>query len=303
MKTTRLQKLFGILIATGALGARGLSCGPCPDSVVVTPALPPSSDGGVEDAGDWLADECKRKCPYGTCEIVSIPIEDGRTIPAIECTTSGDCVGGRRPFGQEDTKNAEKENWLARAAWLETVSIAAFRDLRWDLHRLGAPRALQRCASRAKRDEMRHAKHARALAKRANEHIEHGAAPAFRPLSLEELATQNAVEGCVRETFGALIASYQAKFAEDPEVRSIMRRIAADETRHAALAFRVHAWAIQRVSPEARVRIERARAAAAQEIAATRTTVLPLSYRKRLGLPANLELENLGRGLVCALAA
>ncbi len=71
----------------------------------------------------------------------------------------------------------------------------------------------------------------------------------------------------------------------------------------AALAFRVHAWAIKRLSPEARGRIERARAAAAQEIAATRTTVLPLSYRKRLGLPANLELENLGRGLVCALAA
>jgi hypothetical protein len=34
--------------------------------------------------------------------------------------------------------------------------------------------------------------------------------PPFQPRSLEAMCTQNAVEGCVRETFGALVTGWQA---------------------------------------------------------------------------------------------
>jgi hypothetical protein len=37
------------------------------------------------------------------------------------------------------------------------------------------------------------------------------------------------VEGCVGETFGALVGAWQARFARDPEVRVVMRPIAGDE--------------------------------------------------------------------------
>ncbi len=73
--------------------------------------------------------------------------------------------------------------------------------------------------------------------------------------SLEEMALENAVEGCIRETFGAYVAHIQAERAKDKEVRGILRRVAADETMHAGLAWEIHAWAMERLSVEARGRI------------------------------------------------
>ncbi len=66
--------------------------------------------------------------------------------------------------------------------------------------------------------------------------------PALR--SLEALAVENAVEGCVRETMGALFAMHQAASAADPHVRATMVSIAPDETRHAALGWAVAEWAL-----------------------------------------------------------
>ncbi|MGH7436059.1 MAG: ferritin-like domain-containing protein, partial [Polyangiaceae bacterium] len=59
---------------------------------------------------------------------------------------------------------------------------------------------------------------------------------------LEDIATENAAEGCVRETFGALIGIWQARFAGDPQVRRAMNGVARDESRHAALSWEVARW-------------------------------------------------------------
>ena len=73
--------------------------------------------------------------------------------------------------------------------------------------------------------------------------------------SLEELAVENAAEGCARETFGALVATWQARAAGNPLVRGVMARIARDETRHADLAWAVDGWARGRLeSRRARAR-------------------------------------------------
>jgi hypothetical protein len=55
---------------------------------------------------------------------------------------------------------------LAEAAWLEAASVDAFRVLRLELRAHSAPRRLLRAASRAARDERRHARAAGALARR-----------------------------------------------------------------------------------------------------------------------------------------
>ncbi len=55
-------------------------------------------------------------------------------------------------------------------------------------------------------------------------------------------------EGCVRETFGALVGHHQALHARDAEVREVMTRIAEDETRHAALSWDIARWASERLS-------------------------------------------------------
>jgi hypothetical protein len=60
---------------------------------------------------------------------------------------------------------------------------------------------------------------------------------------LDAVARDNAVEGCVHELYGALVALWQAYAARDPAVRTTMRSIALDEARHAALAWDVGRWA------------------------------------------------------------
>ena len=60
--------------------------------------------------------------------------------------------------------------------------------------------------------------------------------------SLFDLAVENMREGCVQETYGALLASYQALCTRDPEVRETMRSVAADETAHAELSWDLAAW-------------------------------------------------------------
>src|SRR6185436_17624372 len=59
---------------------------------------------------------------------------------------------------------------------------------------------------------------------------------------------ENAIEGCVRETFGALVATWQAANARDPRIARALRVIARDETRHASLAWRVQRFYAAKLS-------------------------------------------------------
>ena len=103
--------------------------------------------------------------------------------------------------------------------------------------------------------------------------------------SLEEMATENAVEGCVRETFGALVGLYQAGAAQDPHIARAMTTIAADEVRHAALAWQVARWAQQRLSPTAQQRVASAREAAVAQLRSEVTASLDPELQQRAGLP------------------
>jgi hypothetical protein len=141
-------------------------------------------------------------------------------------------------------------------ASLEAASIDAFGTLEDDLCRFRAPRSLVHAARCAKRDERRHARAMRSLAWRYGERA--FASPRVEqvePRALEAIAIENAVEGCVRETFGALVASWQSRKAGDPLVRAAMRRIARDEATHAALGWSVHDWVLTRLEPAARGRL------------------------------------------------
>ena len=69
---------------------------------------------------------------------------------------------------------------------------------------------------------------------------------------------ENAIEGCVRETYGAVVNLVEARASSDPVVRKAMRSIADDECRHAELAWAVAAWLRPRLTREERDAIERA---------------------------------------------
>ena len=54
------------------------------------------------------------------------------------------------------------------------------------------------------------------------------------------------VEGCIGESLAAAEAQAASEVATDPLARTSLQRIAADEARHAELAFRFVAWALPR---------------------------------------------------------
>lgn len=118
------------------------------------------------------------------------------------------------------------------------------------------------------------------------------------PKSLFDLAAENAVEGCVRETFGALVAQHQARAAADPAIARAMAAVAADETRHAALAWEIAAWAEAQLSPTERDRLHELRADAVADLRADAAMPRDLSIHRLAGWPT----PRAGVALVDALA-
>ena len=213
-----------------------------------------------------------------------------------------ECLGGRRcegvalrPQGRTGTALGR---YLAELAQLESASIPAFRHLARELAAHGAPAPLVRAARSAARDEIRHARLVAGLARR------HGAEPQqpqpgkLEVRSLERIAIENAVEGCVNESFAALLATRQACVATDRPLRQAMVRIAEDETRHAALAWAIDDWCQQRLPTASRRRIRLARTRAVRRLRdGIAASGLRSALRRAVGLPTPDE----SRRLVIAL--
>lgn len=191
--------------------------------------------------------------PLGVCVglcnkgVTSCIVEGGIVICEYTC-------GGRATEGA----TARADAYFAGMAALEAISVHAFRRLRHDLRAHGAPIGLRRRCLRAARDEIRHARVMRRIASERGERPARIAIERVGDRSLEAIATENAVEGCVRETYGALFGLWQARDGRDPDLRRAMTAVASDEVRHAELSWSIHRWAMKRVDDDARARIETA---------------------------------------------
>ncbi len=129
--------------------------------------------------------------------------------------------------------------WAADAL-AEHASVASFSRASLELQAIAAPPALLLRLHRAALDEIRHAERCFALASRyALAPLGPGAlaAPAARALTPAGVATTTFFEGCVAETIAALRAARALSACEDPATRTLLRGIARDEARHAALAW------------------------------------------------------------------
>jgi hypothetical protein len=111
--------------------------------------------------------------------------------------------------------------------------------------------------------------------------------------SLLEVARENAAEGCVRETFGALVATWQARTAADPLVRATMAGIAVDESRHAALSWAIDGWARSRLGAAGGRELDEARAEARMELRATAGAPVDPALVREAGLPSAVMLPTL----------
>ena len=151
------------------------------------------------------------------------------------------------------------DGYLLLTAHLETAAVLAFEHLARDLELHGAPTELVDRALRSADDERRHQGAMEALCARRGLVPLPVVASGYVPRSLEAFAADNAIEGCGRETLGALVALHQAEHADTEDLRAILRDIAEDEVQHAELAWDIAAWLAPRLSGAERGRHDRAR--------------------------------------------
>jgi hypothetical protein len=268
-----------------------------------------------DDAGNLNLVQCTLLCarkergpvPY-SCRIYPGPTDggppsDGGTDALVQPTFDLDGAppgtlvfecewcnnGGRRPPGYrappQPASRGVVGRSLAQMAELEAASIYAFRQLRRELRAHGAEPELVGEAARAAEDERRHARTVGRLARSWGAKPRRARFQSVPTRALEEIALENAVEGCVRETFGALVASWQGAHAGDARIRRAMRAIAIDETRHAALSWAVAAWAEARLEPSSRARVREARRLDAARLEREVRAPLPAPLVHEAGLP------------------
>lgn len=281
-----------LLSAGCSEGGGSTATRPCPEakSVSVTPsdacALARSPLAPLDPACHSICagygDRCLVSADYAKAYASFVP--DAATIgdggPSASCPdwTSNvtvechvDCTGRRTEgIAEPDVTSARAIGQVfAARAYLEAVSVHAFARLERELRAHGAPAHLLRDVRRARRDEIRHTAMMARLARRF------GAAPqAPKPLaddipvrSLVAIACENAVEGCVRETYGAVVGMLEAATTGDRDVARAMAQIAIDECRHAELAWEVAAWAETRLDGPDHDAVHRARDQAVRALA------------------------------------
>ena len=299
-------------IDTGPVDARDCTprlgtplSGTCDETVLHPCGIPPAAQ---VDAGSYISGElCATLCAPtsiggggGGCRRLD-PLADG--TERVACTT---CAVGRRSEGLMPVEGARESgplgDFFARVATLEWASVTAFERLADELAGCGAPDELVAEARRSADDERRHTLSMGAVAERFGAPVR---APEFTEIgkrSLESIALENAVEGCVRETFGALVATWQSQAARDEGIARALRDIAEDETRHAEFSWELQRWVDGVLDEGARARVHAARAQATASLWAELDAPVDPSLVAVAGMPDRDTARALFSAMTFALA-
>jgi len=247
--------------------------------------------GTLESTTDQGLEACRTTCKGAPAAEKWRAADQGATSYRCEldgvdivCTYSGICeAAGRRPPGllpeTHEGRGADAIGlYWARAAYLEEASVAAFLHLAVELDHHAAPRSLVRRVRAAARDEVRHA---RLCLGQAIRHRGQPLRPRIRKHGCRDLlaiGVDNAVEGCVKETYAALQLLHRAEHARDPRDAAIFASIGRDEVRHAQLSWDLDAWIRGRAGIDAR-RIDDVRAEAIAKLVSDVSSLQPRDVR------------------------
>ncbi|GAB4214676.1 MAG: hypothetical protein OHK0013_39570 [Sandaracinaceae bacterium] len=257
--------------------------------------------------GSWRTLEVMECVDAAEVVVSTPPVEEGTRVtpeegselsmPVAVCRMRTQYTGGigRRPEGLAlaDTSGASVAGaYFARVEQLERAAAIAFDWLAAELLHHRAPASLVAAARQGIADEERHAAiAARWRARFGGESASMVCPPRRAVRSLFALARENVVEGCVHETWGAVLAAAQAILAAEPVLRADLAAIARDEAEHASLSHRIDRWARARLSSAERAELDRARVDAVRELA--RTVVEPSDDLRGIGMPDAEELSRL----------
>lgn len=207
-----------------------------------------------------------------------LPFDGAHVIPGPgRCRPEGEPQMGGRPLYVEGiarvSPSARHREWssepigveiddawrarLEKAAFEEHASVAAFARTICQLVALGAPAWLVEKTQAALADEIRHATRTFAFVG-----VGPGPLPeAVMPFASKDVAADLAKDvfrgGCIGETLAAHEAADLAEKAPLPELRAYYTDIAADEARHAALAYETAVWLRSRF-PSAKAELDAA---------------------------------------------
>jgi hypothetical protein len=248
-----------------------------------------SADGGVPRPPTTA--ECQAYCnSQGAAHDSDKPCPtepaDGGLV--VVCSYTVLCEG-RRPDGfvppECDAEGPALGAYFARMATMEAASVAAFEAMADELLEHGLPADLVAAARHAAAEEARHHAMTAALARRFGKTSELGVVEARRPRSLFEMAAENVREGVVRETLGAAFGHWQARHAGERIVRSVMKRIATEETSHAELSWAVDEALRARLTPAENAQLDLVRDAALNEFERAVERPAARELEARAGLP------------------
>ena len=256
-------------------GATFSTCSPVPETALVECAYTAGYADPAEDLDALPDDACRSQCADAPDDrfLGCVAVEGGAA-----CVLQGGCVGGRGHAGVPglESKATALGDALSEMAHMEAIAVAAFGALAHELEAIEAPPELVRRCRVAAQDEARHVELVSAVA-RAHGYAGAVDTPNALPMQRdrEALAIENAVEGCVRETYGVVGAAWLARLVP-AQFRDALDSVAEDEATHAALAWDLDAWLISGLSQGARARVSAARSAAFAELE-TRTHVPALT--------------------------
>jgi hypothetical protein len=225
-------------------------------------------------------------------DYVLVVLADGTIETRSEHAYAEQCgpptiIEGRRPPGlavrMPATGVTSLGEHFARAAEHEAASIAAFLQLSAELLSMGAPVALVAGARRAAGDELRHARVMTQLARAFDGRPRAAVLRRQPPRAAFAIALDNAVEGCVHETYSGVQAAHQA-LTSHPSLRAPLLRVARDELRHAAWSWQLARWLEPRLPRAQRQYVGRARVLAFERMHAHFVEPAP-ALREPAGLP------------------
>jgi hypothetical protein len=252
------------------------------------------------------ASKLTRDCPM---EITGYQLQvtaSGKvSVQNSEVTERSSACVGRRPAGLATAapfgNMAPLAAFFARVAHLEAAAVLAFQHVARELCAYRAPARLIADTQRAIRDELCHARLMGRLALKLGGEPEPPALEALPVRPLPQAALDNAVEGSLRETFGALVGTYQSMRAASPGVRRLLNDVAADERRHAALSWRLERWFSKRLSLATQREIQGAKHAALKQLRDEWSSDPPKALMKHAGLPGAAHAQRMLDGLEAML--
>ena len=156
--------------------------------------------------------------------------------------------------------------YLADMTAMETAAITAFYNLSLELEAYDAPAELIARAQQAVLEETRHSEMAALLAASFDAEMPEVTVDDFCLRSLYEIALENAVEGCVNETFAAACGLWQSEYAQLDVFRKVIGHITEEEMGHAALSWEIHQWIMPQLSELQQEQIRVAQAEAVESL-------------------------------------